>query len=257
MSVQNPNIEKWNRWLDVICKDLVDLHYYRTIYKEVCSMVDANSAIQKPSSFYVLLASGYVTLVFIIIRRQVSGVKFSDKGDTCRLTRDKDSISLAGLLFDISTHTEEVSRQRFHRLYAGLGRSEARIDSEFEAAGVDAGRDFVDPDMVTSDLTALMRATRSLHKYTDKTIAHIDTRRWTGTIPTFGDLDDAIDTLSSVCGKYSKLVRTGDYCFEPIIPPTWKVVFRVPWIMAEPSEHETQNAPKRDTGSTSQMRDQP
>lgn len=236
MAVDESITEKWNRWFDTICKDLVDLHYYRTIYREVCSMVDANPAIQTPSSFYVFLGSGYVTLTFIIIRRQVAGVEFGDTEDTCRLTRDKDSISLARLLFDISTHPEEVSRQRFHRLYAGLGRSEARIDSEFESAGVDAGRDFVDPDMVTSDLTALMRATRSLHKYVDKMVAHVDTSGWMGMIPTFGDLDDAIDTLSSVCGKYSKLVRTGDYCFEPIIPPTWKAVFRVPWIVAERSE---------------------
>jgi len=236
METGEPITEKWNRWLDAICKDLVDLHYYRTIYKEVCSMVDANPAIQKQSSFYVFLGSGYVTLTFTIIRRQVAGVEFSHTEDTCRLTRNKDSISLARLLFDISAHPEEVSRQRFHRLYASLGRSEAQIDREFEAAGVEVGRDFVDPDTARRDLITLMRATKSLHKYIDKTVAHIDTRGWTGTIPTFGDLDDAIDILAGVCAKYSRLVRTGNYRFEPIIPPTWKAVFKVPWIVAEPSE---------------------
>jgi hypothetical protein len=237
MALKEPITEKWNRWFDAIRKDLVDLHYYRMIYREVCAMVDANPAIQKPSSFYVFLRSGYVTLAFIIIRRQVTGDKYS-------VTEDKYSVSLARLLSEISTHPQEISRQRFHGLYAGLGRSETRIDKLFEAAGVGAGRDFIDPDMVKSDLAMLKDVTKALHKYTDKTVAHIDVNGWTSTIPTFGDLDDAIDTLARVCGKYSILLRAEEIpSFEPIISPTWKAVFRVPWIVDEPGGQAQRREP--------------
>jgi hypothetical protein len=217
MSMESSRVKKWNRWFDAIKNDLVTLHYYRMIYRNVCSMVDANPAIQKPSSFYVLLGKGYVTLAFIIIRRQV--------------TSDKDSISLARLLSEVSTHPQEISRQRFRGLYADLGRSETWIDRQFQTAGVEADRDFIDPDMVNRDLATLIGATKTLHKYADKTVAHLDEHGWVTTIPTFGDLDDAIDLLAKVCKKYSMLLRAEEIkFFEPIIHPSWQEVFRVPWI---------------------------
>jgi hypothetical protein len=230
MAAGEPITEKWNKWFEAIRKDLMDLHYYRMIYREVCAMVDANPAIQKPSSFYVLLGSGYVTLAFMIIRRQVE-------------TRN-DSISLGRLLSDISTHPQEISRQRFHGLYAGLGRSKARIDRQLEAAGVEASRDFIDPDRVRSDLVMLESVTKAVSKYASKAVAHIDAHAWTSTIPTFGDLDDAIDGLARVCRKYSILLRGEEIIyFEPIVPPTWKAVFMVPWIVGESSRRTRRGEP--------------
>lgn len=213
-------VDKWNRWFDAILDDVIGLHYYRMIYKDVSSMVDANPEIQKPSSFYNFLRNGYITLTLIIIRRQV--------------TRDKRSISLARLLSEICARPQEISRKHFHRLYAGLGRSEARIDEIFEASGVEAGRDFIDPHSVQTDLDTLTDMTKTLHKYTDKRVAHIDARTRISAIPTFGDLDDAIDALARVCAKYSVLLRGNEIKrFEPILQKGWKEIFRIPWIVDE------------------------
>jgi hypothetical protein len=145
-------------------------------------------------------------------------------------TGDQHIISLARLLLDVFVQPHEVSRQRFHEMNAGRGLSGARIDQIFEAAGVPAGRDAIEGKTVTSDLTTLIKATKSVHGYADRKVAHIDERGWTSTIPTFGELDDAIDVLADVCRKYSKLLGRGDIRFEPIVPPSWKAVFRVAWI---------------------------
>lgn len=230
MSMESPIIKKWNRWFDVIYNDVVTLHYYRMIYRDVGSMVGANPAIQKPSSFYDLLGRGYVTMAAIMIRRQV------DNG--------KDCISLVRLLSDISNHPEEISRRRFHKFYESHGFSEAQIDGDFEAAGVEAGRDFVDPERVDSDVKELKQVTASLRKYTNKTVAHIDVRQQMTSVPTFGDLDDSIDALARLCGKYSILLRgEGIAFFEPVIQYDWQAVFRVAWIVDEPGVQAQRREP--------------
>jgi hypothetical protein len=54
---------------------------------------------------------------------------------------------------------------------------------------------------VLDDLATLTEVTRQVRKYTNKAVAHIDARTWTTSIPTFGDLDGAIDTLARVFGS--------------------------------------------------------
>lgn len=217
MVTEEAILKKWNGWFDAAYNDVVTVHFYRKLYRDVGSMVNANPAIQKPNSFYAFLAQGYVTLVLVIIRRQA--------------TKRDDSFSLARLLSDISKHPALVSRERFHRFYAGKGFEEQQIDSDFESAGVEGGRASIDPASVLSDLAALAEATAPLKKYTDKTIAHIDKHKWTEAIPTFGDIDAAIDMLASICRKYSVLLRAeGIASFEPFIEPDWEDVFTVPWI---------------------------
>jgi hypothetical protein len=211
---------KWNRWFDVVRGDIVNAHYYRRIYRDVGSIVAENPAIQKPSSFYVLLSQGYVTLELVIIRRQVGHVR-------------KDSISLTRLLKDIEAHPTVLSRQRFHGLFEVQGLDLARIDRKFCDAGVDPCHEHIDPASVRDDLCLLEQQTNLVHKYTDKAIAHLDAHGCKGA-PTFGDIDDAIDLLARLCRKYSMLLRGDEIrCFEPIMGPGWQDVFKVPWIQEE------------------------
>lgn len=220
MAAEKPIIDKWNRWFDVISTDVVSLHFYRKMYRDVGSMVKANPAIRKPNAFYKFVANGYVALTLIIVRRQVA--------------ERKDSISLARLLSDISEHPTELSRQHYHKLCAGRGFGSAQIDRSFQHAVGETGRDFINLASVLNDLTTLKDVTKLLHKYTDKRVAHIDVRTWTQSMPTFGDLDAAIDTLARVCRKYSVLLRAEQIpSFEPIIQHDWQAVFRVPWIPDE------------------------
>lgn len=224
MSVEEPNIEKWNGWLDAIRRDLVDLHYNRAIYREIGHMVDVNPEIQKPSSFFRFLRNAYVMTQLILVRRQAAGVRQGD-------SEDKRSISFARLLLNISKHPEEISRQRFYGLFAGEGRRKAQMDRMLEAAGVKPTEDALDYGMVKDDLDSLKVTTKKLKGYADKMVAHVDTDGWTEPVPTFGELDDAIDFLGHLGSRYSILLRGLETkSFEPIIAPTWKDVFTVAWI---------------------------
>ena len=86
--------------------------------------------------------------------------------------------------------------------------------------------------------------TASLRKYTNKTVAHIDVRQQMTSVPTFGDLDDSIDALARLCGKYSILLRgEGIAFFEPVIQYDWQAVFRVAWIVGEPGVQAQRREP--------------
>lgn len=61
--------------------------------------------------------------------------------------------------------------------------------------------------------------------------APVDTDGWTEPVPTFGELDDAIDFLGHLGSRYSILLRGLETkSFEPMIAPSWKDVFTVVWI---------------------------
>jgi hypothetical protein len=182
-----PILEKWNKWSDLIYKEVVSVHLYRKIYRDVRSMVKANPEIQKPSVFYAFTSQGYVILALIIIRREV--------------TEGNSRIALAGLLRDTLRHPTELSRQHYRSLHEGRGFRDAQIDRDFRAAGAAAGRDFIDPMSVLDDLATLTEVTRQVRKYTNKAVAHIDARTWTTSIPTLGGLNGAIDTLARVFGS--------------------------------------------------------
>lgn len=224
MTTNDVILKKWNTWFGTVYNDIVTVHYCRMIYRDVGSMVTANPAIQKPSSFYDVFGRSYVALVVMIVRRQCD-----DRGD---------SISLMRLLHDISLHPEVVSRQRFHQFYKGSLLSEAAIDADFETAGVGAGRDFMDPKMVEADVQALKSKTAIVHMYANKVIAHIDVQASATEVPTFGELDDSIDELARLCQKYSLLLSGGGILsLEPVIQYDWQAVFRVPWMVEPLGEH--------------------
>ena len=221
MTAKQPIMRKWNAWFSKISDDVATLHFYRKIYNDVGAIVKSNPAISRPNVFYAFLAQGYVTPALVIMRRQV--------------TDNKDSVSLARLLTDISKHPTEVSRTHFHSLYAASDYTDGEIDRDFETAGVESGRDFIDPASVLRDLATLQGMTHLVHKYTDKMVAHIDAHGWAMRIPTFDDLDVAIDTLAQFCDKYSVLLRGEGIAFSELaIEPDWQDVFTVPWI-AKPS----------------------
>ena len=79
------------------------------MYLEVQRIIQNNPSVRdKPSSFYEFMNNGYVTLAATAVRRQVKV--------------DKQSISLAGLMTELSETPEVFSRERFkqeHPNYIG------------------------------------------------------------------------------------------------------------------------------------------
>jgi hypothetical protein len=204
---------RWGEWIMAIHQEVENAALHRYIRQEVAAIIDANPRIQRPSAFYEWMAAIYSDSGLMAVRRQ--------------LDRDPQSISLARLLSEIRAYPNVVSRQRF----VGLCRLPERKDvahREFDEL-VAPGAQHIDPIAVQSDLDALKTKTRDVERYGTKRVAHFDERAPTS-IPTFHELDEAIDLIRALWVKYLLLLRGLSYR-EPVWAYDWKAIFREPWVV--------------------------
>lgn len=215
MVSMDSRFDKWNKWLDVIYKEITSLSFHRHIFWEVQDIIKSNPKIQRPSSFYKFLGSVYAASALMGVRRQVKD-------------KDKNSISFARLLKEICDTPEVFSRNCFVALYKG-STIERLADRDFDKFAGKAGS-HVDPELVNLDFKKLKAKARKCEKYADQRIAHIDKRAMKN-IPTFTDLDDCIDFLEELMKKYYRLFRAAS--LASILPThqyDWKAIFREPWL---------------------------
>ena len=102
-----------------------------------------------------------------------------------------------------------------------------RAHHEFDRH-VASGANHIDPTVVQTDLDALHKRTRDVERYGTKRVAHFD-EKGPKNIPTFQELDDALDLIRALWIKYLFLLRALTYR-EPVWTYDWKVIFREPWI---------------------------
>ncbi len=105
-----------------------------------------------------------------------------------------------------------------------------RGDDEFdELAG--AGGAHVDPDLVDQDRHELSKHSESIRRHVDKQLAHFEALKSDATIPTFADLDVAIDALGSTFRKYARLLTGAD---RPVMKPMPQYDWLAPFAVAQP-----------------------
>lgn len=205
--------EKWERWLETTCNEVMDLVRSKHIFWELGNIVKNNPKIQKPNSFYKFVGETYFAYVIMGIRRQINP--------------DKDSISFVGLLQEIVEMPCVLSRERFVGLYERDAQFEANHDFA-QFAREDA--DYIDPDLVQQDLDKLKELGSAVKDFADRQIAHYD-KRSAKKVPSFGELDDCIDYLADLTKKYWLLfnAKALDLLVMPIVD-NWEEIFRQPWI---------------------------
>jgi hypothetical protein len=221
-------LDKWDRWLQVIYEDMRHQATSRTVFRETAAIIVGNPLIPKESDFLDFLEQWYVDSAVMGLRRQIK--------------IHPDSISLAGLLDDIAANTGLLSRQRFVNLYpkAEHRRAESVFDKHIgpRAAHVDATG-------VRTDLEKLRQLAAQCEQYADRLVAHRD-RRGLQAVPTYPELNDAIDFSEGLLQRYYLLLR-GDWLESvtaKLLHP-WKRVFEVPWI---PSRLTTGSSGPADAG---------
>lgn len=53
-------------------------------------------------------------------------------------------------------------------------------------------------------------------------------------VPTWGEINAAIDTFADVVNKYSSLLKASSYLqFEPVMQYDWEAPFRQAWLPAD------------------------
>lgn len=212
--------DKWVKWIRIIDGEVTHLTRYRTVFWETQEIIKNNERIQRPSSFYGLIGTGYVSLMTMGIRRQIK--------------IDKDSISMASLLCDIHKNPEAITRKWFLQMYAGrLPDRLANLDFD-RFAGPNSR--FVDPQPVAEDLKVLFAASRKCEDYADKKIAHLD-KRGPKSLVRFRDIDNSVNVLGKLLKKYLRLL-TGEsrLNIDPEPQYDWKAVLRTPWIETKVAE---------------------
>jgi hypothetical protein len=203
--------KRWGEWIMVIHEDVENALINRRIRQEVAELIDANPRIQLPSAFYEWMAALYSDSGLMAVRRQ--------------LDKDPQSISLARLLREIGAYPRVLSRGRF----VGLYRPDLQNAAHREFDGrVAPSVNHIDPTVVQTELNDLYKRTREVERYGTKRVAHLD-EKGPKTIPTFQELDDALDLIHELRVKYLLLLRGTTYR-EPVWTYDWKAIFREPWI---------------------------
>lgn len=210
----NPRLRKWTRWFETVTDEIKRLLYYKHIFWEVQTIINSNSELQRPSSFYTYLGDTYVTYIAMGVRRQI---KVQNK-----------SISFARLLSEIQDDPTMLSRQYYRSLYKGPQWTD-EPDMEFDKF-CGSNKDFISPGMVNTDLQELKKAASRVEDLADRRIAHCDTRK-PKMPPTFGEVDECLDCLDKLCVKYYAIFHAVEIdTFMPTDPFDWKAIFKVAWL---------------------------
>jgi HEPN superfamily AbiU2-like protein len=214
---RDSKVEKWERDLEAIKNEVLGLHHNRDVYRTVGRIVDEHGGLP-PSLFFDYTQRTYAVTQCAAIRRQAE-------------VHPARVVSLASLLAEMDAEPERLTRERFIAQYDDpdpyfeqLGQ--ATFDERF--AG-EAG-DHIDPRIVEADLNELRAASEKVERYVDRYIAHTD-REGLETLPTFGEIDEAIDTIGRLFKKYALLLTASGWAtLEPVPQHDWLAIFRQAWI---------------------------
>lgn len=207
-------LEKWIRWLKIIHDDVRLLLDNRNIFWGVQEIIKNNQKIQRPSSFYRYLGDTYASYITIGIRRQIKD--------------NKDSISLARLLTDLSKNPGTLTRDYYRSLYKGSGLEDS-ADQDFDAF-FSQGLDYVCPFVISKDLETLRSAALIIEDFADKRIAHHD-KRQPKELPRFHEVDECLTVLDKLCAKYHLLFHASHMdTLAPIYQYDWTEIFNDPWL---------------------------
>jgi hypothetical protein len=210
-------IKKWDRWLIAVYDDMADQAASRAVFRETMEIVQGNPAIPKENYFFEFLERWYVDSIVMGLRRQIKV--------------NPDTVSLAGLLNDIKLNSVLLTRARFVDLHpTHLYESAQTVFDEY--AGV--GACHVDSFVIQADIDKLQNLAQRCEEYADRLVAHRD-KRGVSAVPTYKELNRAIDFAESLLQKYYLLLRAVSLCsVKPTLPDPWKQVFEVAWVPPKP-----------------------
>jgi hypothetical protein len=107
---------------------------------------------------------------------------------------------------------------------------ESRAHENYDRFTSGGGRDHIAVDLVRADIETLNSVGRVVERYVDEAIAHTADET-THQVPTFVDLNGAIDEIGELVKKYASLLTATILAeLEPVIQYDWQAPFRQPWI---------------------------
>ena len=206
--------EKWTGWIERVYDETVTLFAYRSFYRGVTEMTQANDEIP-PSSFFDALGAWYATTQAMGVRRQM------DVGT--------DAVSLAKLVTNMADHPQVMTRERFLSLWGHEEHWRRRGNEQYDRYAGD-GAETIAAERYRADLDRFQETARPIKDYVDRLVAHNDQRQLTR-LPTYEDLNAAIELLEEMLNKYMVLLKaTSVPSADPVHQQEWRAAFRVPWL---------------------------
>jgi hypothetical protein len=222
-------VSGWVVQLERITQQIYSLHHYRALWRRLAEITQATNL--PFSVFFDALPIWYVHTQGVGVRRQ--------------LDTTKGTVSLLRLLEDIERHPGTMTRQRHVALWVGddpqpvINEADGwswtpfldEAHANFDRFSGGRERDVISKEVIRSDIEAIKSAGRLVTDYVNDAVAHT-TLRPERQVPTYADLNEAIDKLAELVNKYTSYLKASTIMqFEPIIQgPDWTAIFRVPWI---------------------------
>jgi hypothetical protein len=224
MTADPQKLAKWKKQIDKIQQQILHLHHQRAMWREMSDAVATSSEHDDRSFFLDHYTSMYVDGAAMAVRRLAVD------------TGQRQEISLGILVADIAANPCAITRNDFLARYEDNDDDRDWAREDWLRIGQETwDRDWGDPQTgclnvaaIQADLELLRSTAEKVKGFTDRTVAHIDSRG-AKNLPTFNDLDLAIDTLGRLFKKYAALITGSGWAhLEPTMQGDWKRPFREP-----------------------------
>lgn len=218
----------WDRWLTIIYNDITQIHDTRQVFEEVSKIVKNNSELKTMNSwFWRYFMSTYTDSLLIRIRRQ------------SKIDDDKESISLARLLDQISKSIEIISREEFVLKYCEELQvtDKAKANNLFNKYARSSDK-YISKNFIEKDIGKLIKITRKCVKCANRRVAHLDKTKLhflpieIEDIPSLEEINQCVEVLKMLLVKYYPLLRFGREIkfLHGDLGEGWKEIFKKAWI---------------------------
>src|ERR1700737_3959058 len=187
-------IAKWKRWLKVLDDGVTALYHHRALWQEIAKTIDGNPAIPRTSALN-MLHTMYAAAQAVAVRR------IAEPG-----TRD---ISFGSLLGEIHDYALEITQKWWLSHYDDAWSRALGGYRDWNNNFAGTTGTHLDAALVRADLGEMKPRVEPISRYVDKWLAHRD-RRPPRNVPTFADLNRAIDCQGELLTRYTLLLMVAD-----------------------------------------------
>jgi hypothetical protein len=218
--------ERWRVWLEGaeneaqgrLTSEVIGLHARRVPWRELTRLANRRDLPAPEAYWWEWVVDCYAVTQSIAIRRQ--------------LDQSANAVSIGRMLRELADHPETITREVWLATWGsdddhGLWLANRQWDEKFADL---AEPDALSQDLPANDLEALEDGGRQVRHYVNRHVAHMD-HRGSETVPTFNDIDDAIDLIGTLFSRYYALMTAASFTdLEPAFQDDWAAPLRTAWL---------------------------
>lgn len=214
---------QWQDKITTLAKELGRLLMSEEIFNKTVEIMFRNKKLLSPPIFLNWLTANYVDTVGAGIRRLAD-----------RYSRKKyDTLSLLLLLNEVKDNHTVITRSEWVAEYPDfIPREGKNSPNEEFSKFADKKSEYIDVNLLESDIQKIKTKTEPVMYYADKWIAHLDLNRDRKQAPYIKKFGDVLAFLAPTVCKYHLLLAGSDLSgtCKPIFNVNWKSPLKYSWI---------------------------